>query len=325
MRSNRFFARLLSLPCRPAQLSAHQATVAPSHPASVGVASDRLDRLHKGDAGLRRSQGSLRHRHAGRARRARSSTCTPSASPDVEKNVADEDRYDLPHRLDDQADHQRRDHDAVRGREAVPHRSGLEVHPGVQELDGDGRRRRRSEARAGAARDHDSRSALASIGDHLRIPEWRRGRRRLSQERRHRRLDVDDDDARGGHQQARGRAAREPAGRGVQLQPLHRRARPRRRSRVGPAVRRVPARAHLQAAEDGRYRFRRAGREVVAIRDRVFAGRQGRHPPDERSRDVRQHQHVAVGVLQGRQDLFLRRRRPGLDGERLRALRATCC
>ncbi len=30
-------------------------------------------------------------------------------------------------------------------------------------------------------------------------------------------------------------------------------------------------------------------------------------------------------LLQGRQDLFLRRRRPRVDGERLRAFRATCC
>ena len=40
------------------------------------------------------------------------------------------------------------------------------------------------------------------VGDHLRIPQWRRGWRRLSQERRHRWTDVDDDDAGGGDRQA---------------------------------------------------------------------------------------------------------------------------
>ena len=97
-------------------------------------------------------------------------------------------------------------------------------------------------------------------------------------------------------QQAGGGTAGEPAGRGVQLQPLDRRPRPRRRSRVGSAVQRVPARAHLQAAEDERHRLHRAGGEVVALRDGVFAGRQGRHPADDRSGSVRQHPHVAVGA-----------------------------
>ena len=70
--------------------------------------------------------------------------------------------------------------------------------------------------------------------------------------------------------------------------------RPRRRSRVRSAVQRVPARAHLQAAEDDRHRFHRAGSEVVAIRDGLFARRQGRHSSDDRSGIVRQHPHVAV-------------------------------
>ena len=42
----------------------------------------------------------------------------------------------------------------------------------------------------------------------------------------------------------------------------------------GQPFERVPARAHLQAAQDDRHRFRRARREVVALRDGLFAGRQ---------------------------------------------------
>ena len=62
---------------------------------------------------------------------------------------------------------------------------------------------------------------VASVGDLLRIPQRRRGRRRLSQGRRHRWVDDDDDDAAGGHRQARRTTARwrSPERRGTTASP----------------------------------------------------------------------------------------------------------
>ena len=172
--------------------------------------------------------------------------------------------------------------------------------PGVQELDGDGRHRRRGEARAGAARDHDSRSARriesgitygflngGAVGGGYRKNGVTDGltSTTMTLEENINKLAAEP-------------LVSQPGDRfnySLSTDVLG----ARRRSGVGAAVRRVPARAHLQAAEDDRHRLRRARREVVAIRDGVFAGRQGRHPADERSRNVRQHQHVAVGALQG--------------------------
>ena len=77
--------------------------------------------------------------------------------------------------------------------------------------------------------------------------------------------------------------------------------------------------------EDERHRLHRARREVVALRDGVFAGRQGRHSADDRSGIVRQHAHVAVGVYKEGRTYFSGGAGPRLDGERLRAFRATCC
>ena len=63
-----------------------------------------------------------------------------------------------------------------------------------------------------------------------------------------------------GDGRAGGAAARQPAGRGVQLQPVHRRARPRRRGRVGAGAGRVLPRAHFHAAGHERHRLRGARR-----------------------------------------------------------------
>ena len=67
---------------------------------------------------------------------------------------ADGAGHDLLHRLDDEADHQRRRVDAGRGRQAAPRRPGLALHPGIRRRDGLRRCRRRAR-QAGAPRPAD--------------------------------------------------------------------------------------------------------------------------------------------------------------------------
>ncbi len=89
---------------------------------------------------------------------------------------ADDDRHDLPHRFDDQADRHRGRHDPGRGGQAQRRRSGVEVHPGLRRHQG---RRSKKQCRRhggdqpGAAGPADD--GAGSDAPHLG-PDLRRGR-----------------------------------------------------------------------------------------------------------------------------------------------------
>ena len=143
-------------------------------PESVGMSTTRLGAHARGDAGARRHAPGRRHRDAGRARR------EDGGSPGIRipgrrREDADEDRQPLPHRVDDQADHQRRCHDAVRGGQARAHRSGVAIHSCLPRHEGADawRTGNGADARAGAAPDHHPRSAHPSIRSDLRIHRQR--------------------------------------------------------------------------------------------------------------------------------------------------------
>ena len=143
----------------------------------------------RGHAGARRHAPGRRHRHAGRARRQDGRPARRSVIQDVDAKTPMKSRQHLPHRVDEQADYQRRRHDAVRGRQARADRSRVALHSRVPRHEGADARRpgRRADARASPATDHDARSPDASVGTHLRIPGQRAGRQRLSRRRRQRR------------------------------------------------------------------------------------------------------------------------------------------
>ena len=114
----------------------------------------------RGDAGRGRRGPQSRHRRADRAawpRRALQSV--RHGGPRVEH--ADARRQLVPALLDDEADHERRAADAVRGRQVPALRSAREIHPGLQ-------------GRAGACRDgrraHAARAGAAPADDPRRLP-----------------------------------------------------------------------------------------------------------------------------------------------------------
>ncbi len=142
--------------------------LAKATPESVGVSTERLRRL---DAGLKRfvDEGRVagvtsllaRHGKIVNANAFGRRTCRPGAAAA---------RHDLPHLLDEQADHRRRDDDAVRGRQVAARRSRLALHPGVCQAAGPHRRQRRrhDEARGRAPQHDDARAADALGGPRLR-------------------------------------------------------------------------------------------------------------------------------------------------------------
>ena len=121
---------------------------------------------HAGDRGSPRSR---RHRHARRPRR-QGSRRPCDRVPGRREQDADAREHHLPHRVDEQADHQRGDHDALRRGQAAPERSGVSLHPGLQAA---ARRRREGRTRERAARHDHPRSPHASFGPVLRLPERR--------------------------------------------------------------------------------------------------------------------------------------------------------
>ena len=157
---------------------ANATTPALAAPESVGVSAERLDRLHAGmqafvdrhEAGgivtLLARGGKIVDLHAYRLAGRR--------EPD-----ADEDRYALPHRVDEQADHQRRGDDARGGRQARcstdPVSKYIPAFKGHRVIAEGGT------TRTPARRDdYHPRSAVASLGSELWISRQRSCRRCVS-------------------------------------------------------------------------------------------------------------------------------------------------
>ena len=195
-------------------------------PEQVGLSTERLNKItatlrgrcreggHSGSdpAGWSPRQGRL----VRRGRRARSGDQGP-----------DDEGLDLPHLLDEQADHLGGGDDALRGRQVLSGRPRLEVHPAAGRPQG-GRREARSQRRqahpragAGPAR-HDHPGSLSPhLGPDLRL--LRQGPRE-EDVRRDEGLERLPLERRAGRP-ARQAAARLSAGHHVGLQPLDRRAR----------------------------------------------------------------------------------------------------
>ena len=134
------------------------------------------------DAGARRPQPAPRRRHDGReGRQGRRVRGRRQARPG--ERCAAAEGLDLPHLLDVEADHRRRDDDAVRGRQVAAQRPGVEAHPRVREpqgREGESAERHGHAGRAGS-RDDDARADVA-----LRRPDLRRVRQHCGRQDVHR-------------------------------------------------------------------------------------------------------------------------------------------
>ena len=150
---------------------------------------------------------------------------------------------DLPHRVDDQADDLGRGDDAVRGRPARNRRAGRAIPAGIRRHDG-----RASSARKAATRTMTVQDLLR----HTSGPDLRAVRRLAGADAVARRQA----DGRGPDQRRAGPQARRPAadvraGHDLGIQHVDRRARPRRRGRLGHDARRILRDAHHRAARHG--------------------------------------------------------------------------
>ena len=286
-------------------------------------------RLRAGSAGAHRSVPAasrrLRaHRRRGRASCSatdRSSTSGPSAGRT--RRAARRMTPDAIFRIASQIEgaHEHRDHDARRGRKDRPRRSGEPLHPGVRAYHRGVARRQRAHGRAGEAADHDQGSAHPHRRHLVRHRRLRRhavrgegtrpGRGLGLVHRRQERADLHDDGA------ARDRCPFVvAAGRGVGVRLQHRRPRLRRRARVRHPARRVHSHAHHRAARHERHVFLPAAEQARRGSPRV---RERQHQP----RRPRAGSGPRAGRLRRRPaPQLLRRRRPALDGARLRALPA---
>ena len=212
---------------------------------STGGFSARAARPH-----ARHHGGPRRERPRARPRRpcqpARRDPCRCDRHDGLRRQRADAARHDLPHRLDDQADHGRGRHDPGRGMQAPPRRSGRSSSARAGRPQGAAHHRQPARRhRAGEARDHAARPADVSPGLRRRdgVPAA---------------LPDPEGDGGGGHRARPGSAGdparradealRQPAagasaGRAVAVQ--HRLGHPGRadRARVRQDARRVPARA----------------------------------------------------------------------------------
>ena len=181
------------------------------------------------------------------------------------------ERLDLPHLLDDQADHRRGDDDAVRGREVAARRSGLAAYSGVRQAPGPHRRqcRRVADDRSRAPADDDARADDAHGGPRLRAEFEQPGRPHdhPGARARHGGAAADDD------RQAREAAAAGAAGHAVVVQ--HRRRRPGlpRREVLWHEVRRVPQDPAVRAAGDEGHGVLRAAGEALPPRARACRGK----------------------------------------------------
>src|SRR6516162_7051838 len=168
------------------------------HPGTTHVSSDlsltRIRRhvLSRPCAGRSSSEAAL---HRGRTLPGHSAPALPprQGGPQFRAGLcgpraqgARQARHDLPHLFDDQADHQRSLHDAVRGRPRRARRARPQIYPGVEES----RRVRRRHCaslshQAFVAPDADRRSVAPHLGPDLRLPAaLQRGRRLPRQEDR---------------------------------------------------------------------------------------------------------------------------------------------
>ena len=170
---------------------------------------------------------------------------------------AGEGRHHFPHLFDDQADHQRGLHDAVRGRPRRARRARPQIHPGMEEPRRfPGRHRAGIPDPAAVAADADRRPAAAHFRPDLRLPAALQRRCRLSR-------DEDRRGREGGHAAIDDRGPGENpagifAGRGLELFGLHRRDRLPDRQDQRQAVRTVSEGAHLRSARHERHRLLRA-------------------------------------------------------------------
>ena len=112
---------------------------------------------------------------------ARWSTDAVQGFADVERKAPMQGRHHFSHLFDDQADHQRRLHDAVRGRPRRARRARPQIHPGMEEPRRvPGRHRAGIPDQAAVAADADRRPAAAHFRADLRLPAALQCRCRLS-------------------------------------------------------------------------------------------------------------------------------------------------
>ena len=259
MRSPRLTRALASIASAAALLAgaafAQTAALPSAAPESVGLSSERLARI---DRVMQRSRGrgaGGRDGHAGcppRPDRAPESARLgrPRAGP------PDDDGHRLPAGVDDQAVHHRRRDDADGRRPAPGHRSGVEVHPGVQHTKVSvppppGSPAGTPYGVVPARRDHHPRPAHAHRRHRLhrrggvgRLQGGPRVHVVITPTRTRRSLD---------RRAARHAPVRGAARRAVAQRVRDRHARLRRGEGLGDAARRLPAAPHLRAAEDARF------------------------------------------------------------------------
>ena len=157
---------------------------------------------------------------------------------------------------------------------------------------------------AGRARDQLPRPAHPHVGPDLRLHGEQPGRCRLSRQAGRSRFPDRRHQPEAGGRAAGAAAADRPAGQGVELLGLHRRAGLPGRGDLRPALREVPEGKGHRPARHGRHRFPRPGRQARSLR-RQLRRRRGRQArPDRRS-----GQEPLPRAAQGE----LGRRRPRLD------------
>ena len=191
--------------------------------------------------------------------------------------------HHLPCVLDDEAHHDGRGADALRGRLLPARRPHREVPPRVLRDEGlRGRQRGVLRDRAARPPDHRARSHDPHFRPHLLLPVRPSGGRALSPARH--RVQLQPRAAREPGRSHRRPAARLPARNALAVRGFDRRPRPPRRDLVRPAARRLPRRAHLRATRDGRHRLSRARGRGRPLRLQLRPARRGRARPRRRCR-----------------------------------------
>ena len=211
----------------------------PASPESVGLSKSALDRV---DAHLKKPVHRCRplpgRAPAGLSPRQGRAQLGPGLCR-YRTQGAGQGRHHLPHLFHDQGAHQRRLHDAGRGRPGRDRRACRQIHSGME---GSRRVRRRHRAglpdQAAVPADADCRPAASHLRADLRLPAALQCRCRLSrrEDRRGREIRHAPDHDR----EPRKNPAGVFAGRGLELLGLDRRARLPHRQDLGHAVRAVP-------------------------------------------------------------------------------------
>ena len=198
----------------------------------------------------RRQQATRRRRHDGRAPRPGRAADGVRPAGHREQLTAPEG-HDRPHLFDDEADHRRRDDDPVRRRQVETDGSDQPLHSRVQGPEGlqESRCGRQAGRRPAGPPADDGRADVAHGRLHLRAVRQLAGRQDVPAGERARRNFAERI-----HRQGRAAAARVRAGPGLGVQRRRRHPGLPGGEAVGPAVRGVPARAHLRAARHERHR-----------------------------------------------------------------------